>query len=319
MDDIAGIGKGAEKLLSVLEVATGAVYRDFFGRRRAAELEADRLRMLGETEIELETKRALAKVQAKVVSDRIRAESEESLEARFAERQRRKRLQEQRNVDSIVLAAAEKAREGELSGEPSSAWLNDFLDSAQHVSDEDMQQLWAAVLAREVGQPGTISMRLLEILRRLTRDEAILFEHLCRSATRIGLEGGELVLVVGAARHRWWTSSETRELDLGDFGLHLMARMRFTEIGLLYGEELASRQLPGESTALRFARTRLELKARGKGIRLRGFVMTPEGAELAATLRADENGEFIELLAKRLAKLFFIEFFTMPEDVDIST
>lgn len=316
MDDIAGIGKGAEKLLSVLETATGAVYRDFWGRRRAAELEANRVRLLGETEIELETKRALAKARAKAASDQIRAESEERIEARSAERQRRKRLHEQMNVDVIVLAAAERAREGDPVGEPSAAWLNDFLDSAQRVSDEDMQQLWAAVLAREIGQPGTISMRSLEMLRRLTREEAILFEQFCRCATRGDSDDLNPMLVVGATSDRWWSISETRELELASFGLQLMTRMRLAEIGLIYEKELLSGPHPvGGSTTLYFARTGLVLKARRAKVRLRAFALTPEGAELAATLPTDESPEFIESLGERLSKYFSVESVSMHEDV----
>jgi hypothetical protein len=51
-------------------------------------------------------------------------------------------------------------------------WMSRFLDSCQHVSEEDMQTMWARVLAREATRPGTFSLRTVDLIRGLSRAEA---------------------------------------------------------------------------------------------------------------------------------------------------
>ena len=54
-------------------------------------------------------------------------------------------------------------------------WAARFFDNAKDVSDEEMQKLWAKLLAGEVESPGSVSLRTLSILREMTQKEAELF------------------------------------------------------------------------------------------------------------------------------------------------
>lgn len=58
-------------------------------------------------------------------------------------------------------------------------WLYRWRDFAAQVSDEDMQSLWAKVLAGEVTSPGTHSFRTLDFLKNLTRAEGQQIQQLC--------------------------------------------------------------------------------------------------------------------------------------------
>ncbi len=51
-------------------------------------------------------------------------------------------------------------------------WLFAWRDYAGRVSVEDLQQLWGKVLAGEIKSPGRFSLRTLEFLKGLSRDEA---------------------------------------------------------------------------------------------------------------------------------------------------
>jgi hypothetical protein len=51
-------------------------------------------------------------------------------------------------------------------------WLLRWRDAAGQVSTEDLQALWGRVLAEEVKQPGSVSLRTIEFLRSLSRLEA---------------------------------------------------------------------------------------------------------------------------------------------------
>lgn len=87
----------------------------------------------------------------------------------------------QRNIAAVVTSAA-----NELSGvnevpdqEPDHDWTARFFNEVQDVSSEDMQTLWAKVLAGEVERPGSTSIRTLGVLRNLDQSIALLFQELC--------------------------------------------------------------------------------------------------------------------------------------------
>jgi uncharacterized protein YuzE len=59
-----------------------------------------------------------------------------------------------------------------------SDWLYRWRDYAGTVSSDELQVLWGRILAGEVKSPGTYSYRLLELVRNLNRNEAILIEKI---------------------------------------------------------------------------------------------------------------------------------------------
>lgn len=87
-------------------------------------------------------------------------------------------LERQKNIENVV----EKARialPSEVNKQPvSKDWTNFFFNSCQDVSDADLQNLWAKILATEVEQPGSTPKRTLEFLKTLDKHEAELFEKL---------------------------------------------------------------------------------------------------------------------------------------------
>ncbi|MBS4702819.1 DUF2806 domain-containing protein [Aeromonas veronii] len=61
-------------------------------------------------------------------------------------------------------------------------WLYRWRDYASDVSNESMQSLWGQILAGEVKNPGSISLRALDFLRNLSQDEAKTIEYLSQFA-----------------------------------------------------------------------------------------------------------------------------------------
>lgn len=61
-------------------------------------------------------------------------------------------------------------------------WLFRWRDAASEVSTEELQHLWGRVLAGEVRNPGTFSLRTLEFLRNISKDEADAINTLSRFA-----------------------------------------------------------------------------------------------------------------------------------------
>jgi len=63
-------------------------------------------------------------------------------------------------------------------------WFIRFFEAAGNISDEDMQLLWAKVLAGEFDSPGDITLRTLDVLYNLTKNEAKLFAQIAPFAVR---------------------------------------------------------------------------------------------------------------------------------------
>lgn len=91
--------------------------------------------------------------------------------------QGRKRLS---NIKSVVEYAADELGDKEApEHEPDPDWTARFFNEVQDVSSEDMQRIWARILAGEVESPGHTSLRTLEALKNLTKIDAEIFRDIC--------------------------------------------------------------------------------------------------------------------------------------------
>ena len=81
----------------------------------------------------------------------------------------------------IVLEENKKNGDDTASAEPiNNDFLTQFINGAGEISDQEMQQLWAKLLAGEIKQPRSFSLRTLSKLKMMTTDEAKLFEKISK-------------------------------------------------------------------------------------------------------------------------------------------
>lgn len=90
-----------------------------------------------------------------------------------------------KNYAAIAKKADELRQEGKIPKQDFD-WHTRFFEACGNVSDEDMQQLWAKLLAGEIYHPGSSSLRTLECLRNLSKEEALLFQKVCKCSVSIG-------------------------------------------------------------------------------------------------------------------------------------
>lgn len=81
------------------------------------------------------------------------------------------------NTQSVIANAKDNFITGEqVSSKPvNKDWINRFFSIVEDISDETLHQLWGHILAGEVKQPNSYSLRTLELLRNITKEEADLF------------------------------------------------------------------------------------------------------------------------------------------------
>lgn len=89
-------------------------------------------------------------------------------------------LKKQYNIEKVVdFAYHELENKTFVSNEPvDDDWICSFFDLVANVSTEQMQILWGKILAGEITQPGGFSIRTLDVLRKLTQKEALIFKKI---------------------------------------------------------------------------------------------------------------------------------------------
>jgi len=165
--DLLGLEKPITKLIEELSKGIGTLYKPR-SIRNEAEAEAYR-------------KETLAIAEAKKIS--IEGEAKIQLLERAKKRLVYQELTKQENIEEIAEKAIKYLNE-EVSDKPlDSDWRTRFFQKAENISNEEMQEIWAKILANEVSKPNTISFRTLEVVSNLSKKEAELFQIACSLAS----------------------------------------------------------------------------------------------------------------------------------------
>lgn len=83
------------------------------------------------------------------------------------------------NLISCTVHAASTERASNGTGEVSPEFLNRWRNEAKLMSDDDAQAMWGRILSEEVAVPSTISLRTLDVIKNLSREEAECFQKAC--------------------------------------------------------------------------------------------------------------------------------------------
>ena len=68
-------------------------------------------------------------------------------------------------------------------------WFIRFYEAVGNISNEEMQKIWARILAGEIDHPGSQSLRTIDVLKNLSQTEAQLFRKICSYCVFIGDRG----------------------------------------------------------------------------------------------------------------------------------
>ena len=174
---VRALGKLLDYTASGIGAVAGPMLATWRARREAVALQitaqgqADSLRIIAAAQAE--ARDALVSTASDVRGDIDIAETV-SQRIQFQEEKRH------RNIGSVVGQTAELLGDKEVPDqEPDHDWTARFFNYIQDVSSEEMQSLWAKVLAGEIERPGSVSIRGLSILRNLDHATANLFQKLC--------------------------------------------------------------------------------------------------------------------------------------------
>src|SRR6266850_3261331 len=126
--------------------------------------------------------------EAEAVVDRIRTTAEieraERLQ-RAAFRFLAEQMKHQENIESIVDKALPDVSEQAKPEQVEDDWISNFFDKCRLISDDEMQKLWARILAGETNSPGKFSKRTVGLLASTDKSDASMFNTICRFACTI--------------------------------------------------------------------------------------------------------------------------------------
>jgi hypothetical protein len=92
----------------------------------------------------------------------------------------------QENMEEITKKSLPHLNEESNPDNMEDDWVTNFFDKSRIVSDEEMQTIWAQVLAGEANNPGSYSKRTVNLLGDLDKRDAELFQALCRFGWLVG-------------------------------------------------------------------------------------------------------------------------------------
>ena len=214
ISDVFGLSKPLSKLINVASAACGKVYEPLH-IKKLADAKAYEIKKISEA-IESTTNLASHYADGQVnVANQIPL----TLEERAKNRVTFQEIQKQQNVEAVVVNAyKELENESEVSPEPvNKDWILRFFNSIEDISDKDMQELWGKVLAGEIKKPMSYSLRTLEKLRNLSKNEAFLFQKVYKNSFTI--KGGDYALLRDTSVLASHQISYENLLTLSDCGL----------------------------------------------------------------------------------------------------
>ena len=180
--------RAIEKLVDYTASGIGSTASFFFSRmvaRRDAEVrviaaegeaEAQRILTEGRATCTQTIAAAQSEARSKLISPQAALQGEVTIGELIEQRVQFQEQKRQANIGSVVGQAAQELGDREVQDhEVNHDWTARFFNDVQDVSSEEMQQLWAKVLAGEVDRPGQFSLRTLDTLHKMSIGEARLF------------------------------------------------------------------------------------------------------------------------------------------------
>ena len=198
MKAVAGVSKLADYAASGIGSVAGPMLASWKARKEAnakliaakGEVEAQRILAEGQAQTMQIIARAQAETRATLVSPDATVQGQLEFGAAVTQRIQFQEEKKQSNIVAVIGQAAQELGDREVEDhEVDHDWTARFFNDVQDVSSEEMQQIWAKILAGEVERPGSTSIKTLDILKNLDKATAILFRKLSSICISIRPDG----------------------------------------------------------------------------------------------------------------------------------
>lgn len=232
--DLVGLSEPLKKLIEVVSNGVGAITKPYL-IKKTADAKAYEIKTIAQAvkDNQFDLKE-IGYSEEKVQLTSLDAESlrqELTIEQRAQNRIDYKEQKKQCNIENITQSAAKNLEsENSVSDEPvDEDWTTRFFEYAEDISNEEMQEIWGRILAGEIKRPNSFSLRTLEFVRNLTKEEAQVFT---KAANFVISSWNSPFIFKGKG-----------DDSLLKLGLSFEEQLLLTEIGILQAEANITRRL----------------------------------------------------------------------------
>lgn len=217
------------------------------------------------------------------------------LEDRTQDRLHFQEAKKQLNIENVTAFAAEELKnEPPITDEPlDEDWTTRFFKIAEEISNEEMQALWGKILASEIKEPKTYSLRTLELIRNLSRAEA----NTIMKVANFAIKSGNTNFLFTTNNDD--LLSKTYNIQYRDIAL-------LTEIGLLQSGTFVNYQIAQDSNDTQRVFTSgntliiVKVKANTPTIQMPVKVFTTAGNELIKLINPSPPFDYLTAVAKSI-------------------
>lgn len=230
------------------------------------------------------------------------------LEDRSRKRERLLSLRKQQNMESIIQKALAYCSESEITDKADQDWFSRFTSLAEEVSNKTMQELWAKILAGEITQPGTFSLKALKIFRNMSINDAKLLAKACSLAVKD--QGKKNIRIISGSYiqpglFNFFDKNREQNLNLSHHGLSYADLLALSENNLLFIQETESSSLAKEEQLhFLYNGSPLNLTAKNANTVIRFYKFTPVGSELASLIGDNAETNYLNELKLKLGHHF---------------
>lgn len=220
-------------------------------------------------------------------------------------------LRQQQNIEAIILRAIQYCSDSTVASRADQDWFSRFIYLAEGISNKTMQDLWAKILAGEVTQPGSFSLKTLKAFRNMSIAEAKLLAKAC-SVSMSDARKKNIRIISGAYQtpklFNFFNKQRQQRVDLNQVGLSYADILTLAENHLLFEQETESHIL-GKSDQIQFSYHSkvINFIAKKSDCILTFYKFTPIGTELALLISDNADLSYLTTLKAQLSENFLIE------------
>lgn len=228
-----------------------------------------------------------------------------SLAQRAARRIQMRQEQQQQNLERVMALALDYCTETVTAQDVDPDWFQAYCELVLDISTHSMQKLWAKILAGEISNPGSFSLKTLHLLKQMSFKDAVALQLASSLSCRIkSQEPGHIYFgyVQQGSIWRWLAGKSRGMLNLSQFGLTYPQILSLIDLGLLHQSEIESGEI-GKNQQLQWVYHQQLLQGRTKhqGVVLQYYKFTSIGAELLPLLSSQPNPAYWQALQTMLA------------------
>jgi uncharacterized repeat protein (TIGR03899 family) len=230
------------------------------------------------------------------------------IEDRARKRERLSHLRKQKNMEDIIQKTLAYCSEGDVVNQTNQDWFNSFTSLAEGISNNTMQDLWAKILAGEIYQPGSYSLKALQVFRNMSLGDAKLLAKACSLAIK-DQSRKSLRLISGCYQKpslfNMFDKNRQKNISLSPFGLNYSDLLALAENHLLFIQESETNLIEkNELLKLNYNGISFSIAAKKANCILRFYKFTPIGMELAHLIGDKPMTSYHEALKQQLSYHF---------------